>query len=112
MDLFNNYFKLQEEIFNYFGFVEDWKVFPLDDRRNFEWVIVGDNEVKYGKKFDIINYTGEYYSNEIYKQRFYSKWIYRAKDYTMIMVDTCCDDNKFLAIFDNSKEFKEDEIIE
>lgn len=47
------------------------------------------------------------YSNEIYTQRFLPKWVYRGKDYTMICVDTHTDGNKFLQIFDNSKEIRE-----
>ena len=45
-----------------------------------------------------------YYEDQIYTQRFLPKWVYRAEDYTMISVDTQCDGNKFLAIFDNTKE--------
>ena len=106
MNIFNEYFKLLQEVYNYFGFEENWAVFPLDDRRAYYWKIVNDEEVQYGEKSDIINDTEEYYSDEIYKQRFYEKWIYRGEEYTMIMVDTHTDGNKFLAIFNNSKEMK------
>lgn len=104
MDIFNEYFKLQQEIYDYFDFKEDYVVIPIEDRREFSWTIINEEEVCFGDKDDIINDTGDYYSDEIYKQRFYDRWIYRAKDYTMIMVDTHTDGNKFLAIFDNSKE--------
>lgn len=106
MDAINEYFKVLKEVYNYFGFKEEWVALPLDDRREFDWKIIDDVEIQYGKRDDILNDTGEYYSNEIYKQRFYNKWIYRGKDCTMIMVDTHSDGNKFLAIFDNSKEIK------
>lgn len=106
MDMFDNYFKLLNEIYEYFGFVEDYVVLPLDDRREYYWVIVNDSEVQFGNREDIINDTGNYYENEIYKQRFYNKWIYRGKEFTMIMVDTHTDGNRFLAIFDNLKEIK------
>lgn len=104
--MFDNYFKLLGEIYEYFGFVEDYVVLPLDDRREYDWVIVNDSEVQYGKREDILNDTGNYYEDEIYKQRFYDKWIYRGEEFTMIMVDTHTDGNRFLAIFDNSKEIK------
>lgn len=107
MNIFDEYFKLQQEVYDYFEFQEDWVVLPMDDRREHDWKIINDKEVQYGKKDDILNDTGEYYSDEIYKQRFYKKWVYRGKDYTMIMVDTHTDGNRFLAIFDNSKEIKE-----
>ena len=31
MELLDRYFALQAEIFAYFGYVEDWRVIPLDD---------------------------------------------------------------------------------
>lgn len=105
--MFDSYFKLLDEIYEYFGFVEDYVVLPLDDRREHDWVIVNDSEVQYGKREDILNDTGRYYEDEIYKQRFYDKWIYRGEEFTMIMVDTHTDGNRFLAIFDNSKEIKD-----
>lgn len=104
--MFDSYFKLLEEIYDYFGFIEDYVVLPLDDRREYAWAIIDDSEVQYGKMEDILNDTGDYYVDEIYKQRFYDRWIYHGEEFTMIMVDTHTDGNKFLAIFDNSKEIK------
>ena len=106
MKILDEYLKLQNEIYNYFGFEEDWVVPPIDDRRKHNWKIINSEEVVYGNKDDVINNTGDCYLDEIYKQRFYDKWVYRAKEYTMIMVDTHIDGNKFLAIYDNSKEIK------
>ena len=106
MNIFDKYFESLQDVYNYFGFEEDWVVLPLDNRREFYW-LVNEDDVRYGKKDDVINETGDYYSDEIYKHRFYKKWIYRGKDYTMIMVDTHTDGNKFLAIFENSKELKD-----
>lgn len=48
----------------------------------------------------------EGYSDEIYTQCFLPKWIYRGKDYTMILIDIHTDGNRFLAIYDNKKEIK------
>ena len=47
--------------------------------------------------------------NDIYTQRFYDKWVWRGKDYTMIFCDTHTDGNKFFGIYDNKKEVKADE---
>ncbi len=105
--MFDEYFRLQEKIYEYFGFVEDWVVLPLDDRRECFWLLIDEASVQYSKnKEDIINDTGDYCEDEIYKQRFYKQWIYRGKEYSMIMVDTHTDGNRFLAIFDNIKEIK------
>lgn len=107
MNIIDNYFKLQQEIYDYFEFKEDWTVFPLDDRREYWWKINNDEEVVQGSKENIEENLEECFVDEIYKQRFYSKWVYKGKDYTMIMIDTHVDGNKFLAIYDNSKEIKE-----
>lgn len=106
MNIIDEYFKLLDEVYNYFGFVEDWTVYPLDDKREFDWIIKDDYEVVHGAKEDVVNNTGKQYTDTIHKDRFYDKWIYRGKDYTMIMVDTHTDGNKFLSIYDNSKEIK------
>jgi hypothetical protein len=69
--------------------------------------VVG-GEVKFAETIEALDdwEAGEYYSNEIYTQRFLPKWVYRTDDYTMICVDTHVDGNKFLQIFDNAKEVK------
>jgi hypothetical protein len=51
--------------------------------------------------------VGNYYSKEIYTPRHLTKWVYSGKDYTMVVVDTDTDGNKFIQIFDNSKEITE-----
>lgn len=109
MDLLDKYFEIQKQIHDYFGYQEDWVVIPLDDCREYFWYIPyggqGD-EVRYAKhEENLVEGTMEDgYSNEIYKQRFLPKWVYRADDYTMVCVDTHVDGNKFLQIFDNAKE--------
>ena len=35
MKLLDQYFKLQKEIYDYFGYKEDWVVIPLYDNREF-----------------------------------------------------------------------------
>jgi hypothetical protein len=69
------------------------------------WFIRSEDEVLFCEnRADVEGETGNHYGNEIYHQRFYSKWIHRGEAYTMIMVDTHTDGNKFLAIYDNAKE--------
>jgi len=110
MELLDDYFKLQKEIYNHFGYVEDWVAIPLDDARDYVWKIEGGDEgsVLFADSIEQLNdeEAGDYYSNEIYTQRFLPKWVYRSEDYTMICVDTHTDGNKFLQVFDNSKEVK------
>jgi len=110
MKLLDDYFKLQKEIHDHFGYVEDWVAIPLDDARDYVWKINGgdEGEVIFADSIEQLNdeEAGDYYSNEIYTQRFLPKWVYRSEDYTMICVDTHTDGNKFLQVFDNSKEIK------
>ena len=108
MKQLKEYFKLQKEIYDYFGYKEDWVVIPIEDATDYFWHLTGEghgDEVWFGE--DKEGALSPMYSNEIYTQRFLPKWVYRGKDYTMICVDTHTDGNKFLQIFDNSKEIRE-----
>ena len=107
MKLLDDYFALQEQIYNHFGYREDWRAIPLDDAREYFWRLDGEGpgKVKYAKtEQELEDENGDYYTNEIYTQRFLPKWVYRSADYTMVCVDTHTDGNKFLQVFDNSKE--------
>ena len=106
MKVIDEYLRLQKEIFEYFGYTEDWVKIPIDDARELYWRIIGsetNGSVQFSsdKTFQDEN---QLYENEIYTQRFLSQWVYRGKDFTMICVDTHTDGNRFLQIFDNSKE--------
>ena len=102
----DEYFKLVDEIHEYFNYTEQWSVFPLTDAREEYWKIIDGEEVYYGKKEDIENDNGKYYSAEIYKYRHLENHIFRTDKYTMVLLDTQCDGNKLLFIFDNNKELK------
>jgi hypothetical protein len=108
--LLNGYFQLQGQIYDYFGYHEDWVEIPLEDRTEMHWMLQ-QNENGRG----IVTYHtepltvetiggGACYNDSIYTQRFLPKWVYRGKDFTMICVDTHTDGNKFLAVFSNDKE--------
>lgn len=112
MELLDQYFEIQKQIYDYFGYKEDWKVIPLEDRRECFWYLA-KHEVLYAESMeDFDEEKGNYYLDEIYTQRFLPKWVYRAEKYTMISVDTHTDGNKFLAIYDNSKELKKNPLDE
>lgn len=108
-DLLTKYKTLEYEIYEYFGYEEDWCVFPIEDSRDHYWKIIGtetSGHVRfYENKENLQNEeAGKYYEQEIYTQRFLDKWVYRGKDFTMILVDTLTDGNKFLRIFRNEYE--------
>lgn len=114
MELLKQYFELQNKIYDYFGYVEDGVVIPLDDCTDCFWVIQ-DNEVGYSENekeiLDWINGEGgeELYVDSIYTQRFLPKWIYRTPDFMMVCCDPHTDGNKFLRVFDNTKEVSDTE---
>lgn len=105
MQKLTEYMALQKEIFNYFGYVEDWRILPINDSRLYYWC-ADEYEVKFADSEEALldEEAGEYYSNQIYYQRHLPKWVYRGEEYTMIAVDTHTDGNQFLQIFDNAKE--------
>lgn len=107
MKLLDDYLELQRELFEYFGYVEDWRVIPVDDARAYYWRLYGEGpgEVRFAETPELLDDPdGNYYANEIYTQRFLPRWIYRGPEYTMVVVDTNVDDNKFLQIFSNDRE--------
>lgn len=115
MQLLTDYFSSIKKVHDYFGYVEDWVTIPLDDATEYVWELSqnenGSGYVRFALHkcelpSDDNEEGGEYYENEIYTQRFLPKWVYRGEEYTMVCVDTRTDGNKYLRIFDNSKELK------
>ena len=106
--MFDDYFNLQLNIHNYFKYKEDWKIIPLRDSREYYWRLKGKGpgKIRFAETPEQLDCDdGNYYEDDIYTQRlFLSKWVYRSKDFTMVYSDTHMDGNKFLRIFDNSKE--------
>lgn len=117
-NLIEEYFKLQDEVHKYFGYVQDWVVIPMNDQLNRHWMICGPEDrastsVAYSNKPftpELIAEGKECYSGFIYTQRFLHQWVYRGPEHTMVSVDTQCDGNKLLMIFDNNLECKDEEL--
>lgn len=95
-------------IFKHVGYVEDWVVLPFDDQRTCFWRVTGEGpnaEVFWAKaEAELLTRGGSCYSGELYTQRFLPKWVYRGSAVTMVLVDTHTDGNRFLMLFDNTKE--------
>jgi len=98
------YFKLQQEIYEYFGYREDWAVIPLQDYTEHYWDVDDTTVFFADSEAELEEQDGQYFEHRIYTQRFLPKWVYEGEDYTMICSDTQTDGNKFLAVFDNSKK--------
>lgn len=85
------------------------RAIPLDDSRQYYWRVDGEGPgtVHYADtEKELRDETGNYYVDQIYTQRFLDKWVYREDLYTMICCDPNTDGNKFLRVFDNSKQVK------
>jgi len=93
----------KKKIYDHVGLVEDWVVYPIDNRLDKHWGIFGD-DVKYADSISQFNSDGDYYVDEIYEQCFYDKHIYRGDDFTLIFCDPHVDGMKWWGIFDNKKE--------
>ena len=106
IDVYNG---ARNQIFAHVGYVEDWRVIPLDDSREMFWRIVGSDgsggQVEYAKtEHELENEEGDFYVDDIYTQRHLPKWVYRGPEFTMICCDPHTDGNTFLRVFANSLE--------
>jgi hypothetical protein len=110
--LLDDYLKIQEQLYDHFGYKENYRAIPINDCREYYWSIQknkegGGNIVYSDKPEKLISDDGDYYKVRIYTQRHLDTWLYHSTfEFTMICIDTHVDDNKFLSIFDNKKEIK------
>lgn len=107
MQLLKDYFNIQNLIYEYFDYNEACTVFPIEDSTRYYWALYGEGpgSVMFADtEAELHAATGNFYIDEIYTYRHYSKWVYRGEMYTMVLVDTQTDGNKFLRIFDNANE--------
>lgn len=102
MEMIKKYQESLQEIYDHVGFVEDWVVYPLDFQLDMFWS-VDYNTVKYASTMEEFESDGDYYLDDIYTQRFYNKWVYEGKEFTLIFCDPHVDGLKWFRIFDNSK---------
>lgn len=103
MGLMTNYNDAVKKLYEHVGFEEDWVVCPIDDCTDKYWNV--DNEtVKYAdSENEFKEQDGKYYEDELYTQRFYSKWVYEGKELTMVFCDPHTDGMKWFRVFDNEK---------
>jgi hypothetical protein len=103
--LLTDYFAVKQQVHDAFGYVADWVEIPLDDMTDVYWWF-GLGEIYWcdvqPAQETVDSNDGEY-SAEIYTQRFLPRWVYSVETHTLVSIDTHCDGNKFLAVFDNSK---------
>ncbi len=112
-----DFFECKSIVHAYFDYKEDWVDIPMHDSTEMFWRLRaapdGDLEtgrncsVRYAKTADGLDDSSMLYVNEVWTQRFLPKWIYRAKEHTMICVETGVDGNRYLQIFSNDCEVKD-----
>lgn len=101
----------KQAIYDHVGFEEDWVVYPLDDCTREFWDTDGE-VLRYADSLDEFEReAGNYYEEEVYKQRYYGKWVYEGESFTMIFANPGVDGMKWLRLFDNAKRIKEPETI-
>lgn len=103
----DNYNKALQDIYDHVGFVEDWVVYPIDDKTDFYWSVSmdsrGGGSVKYAETLEDFMSDGDYCVDDISIQRFYKKWVWIGEKWTMIFCDPHIDGMKWFRIFDNDK---------
>jgi hypothetical protein len=108
-NLIVSYKSALNEIYEHVGFNEKGIAYPIDDRTDKVWSLIGDSAVRYAETEEKLldEAAGEYYEDKIYKQRFYTKWVYEGNDLTMIFCDPLfADGMKYFGVFSNAKRVK------
>ena len=96
--------RAQEKLFKHVSFEPDHVMCPLSDETSFYWHTDG-TYIYFAKQKEDFG-TGNEYEEEVYKQRFYDKWIYEGESLTMVMCNPYVDGVKWFRFFDNSKRVK------
>lgn len=104
MKLMEDYNKALQALYDHVGFEGDWVIFPIDDCTSQVWQTDGDTVFYADSLQEFTRQEGNYYESDVFKQRFYKKWIYRGADLTMIFTDPAGE--MYFSVFDNKKEVK------
>lgn len=109
MSVMTDYIKARDALYKHVGFQEDWVIYPIEDNTEMYWDYEKNNSVRYAETEEKLRDKDdkqEYYEDEIYTQRFYTKWVYKGKEFTMIFCNPGVDGMKWFRVFDNSKRVK------
>jgi len=105
MNVAKKFFEAQVALFEHVGFTPDWVEYAIDNHLDKVWSCDGKT-VKYAKTVEDFNSSGNYYSDDVYTQRFYDKWIYEGEDVTMIFCDPHTDGVQWFKVFNNELRIK------
>lgn len=110
MKLIKNFNETLNKLYNHVGFVPDWVICPIDDCTDKFWYVDNDN-CKYANTEEQFYSDGDYYLDDIYKQCFYSKYVYKGKELTMVMCNPHDDGVCYFRFFDNKKFLEKCKLI-
>ena len=102
-NLIKNFVTAKQELLEHVGLVIDWVQYPIDICIDQYWCISEDS-VRFHETEKALKSDGDYYEDNIFKQRFYQKNVYRGELYTLIFCDPQVDGVKWWRIFNNKKE--------
>jgi len=106
MNVLKSYLKAKAALFEHVGLTPDWVEYAVSDCSNYYWSCDGD-EVFYADSMEEYESGhGNFYSDEVYEQRFYKKHIYKGESFTLIFCDPNVDGCKWFKVFDNALEVK------
>lgn len=112
--IISTYFSAKDEVHSLLGYKPDWVEIPMEDSRKYYWMLTDGEEsgsCAYSPEpftVESIEAGSKMYGGSIYTQRHLPKWVYRTETHVMVSVDTHTDGNRFLMIFDASKECTDD----
>lgn len=101
MELIRKYEDALQAIYDHVGFVENWVVYPIDDQTDKFWDTDGDSVWYADSEDELFNENGNFYTDDVYTQRFYSRHVYEGEELTMIFCDPHVDGMRWFRIFLN-----------
>lgn len=104
--LLKKYEEARQQLYDHVGFVEDWVVCPIELMGGYHWKLKESKVVYHDDPELVRSENGDHYEDDIYTQRFYSKWVYRGEDLTLIFCDPHVDGVQWFRVFENNLEIK------
>lgn len=100
------YNEAEDKLHELFGYEQQWRLFPIEDHTEDWWMDLRTKFAWAEKPFSdpLIIEGSEHYSGEVYTYRHLKDFVFRAETHTMALIDTNCDGNIILMVFDNTKE--------
>ena len=116
-DVIDSYFGAHDELCDVFGYQHDWRVFPFSDERDSYWMLTSEengslvtSRVPFTK--ESVEEGKKIFTAKVYTYRHLKKWVYRRDGHVLVLADTQTDGNVFLFILDESKECKDEALIQ